>query len=151
LSLRSSSWALLDSGASVRIAGSLADLAQGAGPVERASLMAALETIAPLYSPFEHPLRDLTDCAQAARELVQNPEYQLSESDRQVIVAAYEAGLLNGYDADADTVLYPETGGFPQADVACAYAAAWRHGNAIRRRWRAYEHLVSTLVGDRQP
>jgi hypothetical protein len=151
LKLRSSSWALLDAGASVRIAGSLADLAQGAGKVELASLLAAFEALDPFSAPFEHPFRHLTDCAQAARDLGGSREYQLSDSQMQVVISVYEAGLLNGYDAVADEVLHQEAEGFSAADAACIYAVAWRHGEAIRRRWRAYGHLVGILIGDRQP
>lgn len=151
MNLRSSSWALLDAGASVRIAGSLADLAQGAGKVERAGLVAALQTLDPFSAPFEHPFRHLTDCAQAVRDLASSDEFQLSDRQVQVVTSVYEAGLLNGYDAVADEVLHQEAEGFSPADAASIYAVAWRHGDAIRRRWRAYGHLVNILIGDRQP
>jgi hypothetical protein len=151
LKIRSNSWALLDAGASVRIADSLADLAQGAGEIERTSLVAALEALDPFAAPFEHPFRHLTDCAQAARDRVSCREYQLSEWQIQVVISVYETGLLNGYDAVADRVRHPEAEGLSAADAACIYALAWRHGDAIRRRWQAYSHLVSTLIGDRQP
>lgn len=151
MNLRSSSWALLDAGASVRIAGSLADLAQGASQAERPSLLAALEALDPLSAPFEHPFRHLADCAQRARDLASSPEYQLPDGHMQVVISVYEAGLLNGYDAVADEFLPAEVQGFSSADAACIYALAWRHGDAIRRRWRAYGHLVGILLGDRQP
>ncbi|PYB71685.1 hypothetical protein [Rhizobium wuzhouense] len=151
MNLRTSSWVLLDAGASVRIAGSLADLAQGAGKVERTSLLAAFQGLDPFSAPFEHPFRHLTDCARAARDLASSHEYQLSDRQMQVVISVYEAGLLNGYDAVTNEVPHQEAEGFSPTDAACIYAVAWRHGDAIRRRWRAYGHLVSILIGDRQP
>ena len=150
MNLPLSSWALLDAGALVRIAGSLGDLAQGAGKVERASLVAAFEALDPISAPFEHPFRHLTDCAQAARDLASNHEYQLSDRQVQLVISVYEAGLLNGYDAVADEVCHQEAEGFSTADTTCIHAVAWRHGAAIRRRWRAYGHLVGILIGDPQ-
>ena len=148
--LPSSSWALLHAGTSVRIAGSLADLAQVAGKVERATLVAAFKALDPISAPFEHPLRHLTDCAQAARDLASNHKHRLSDRQVEHVISVYEAGLLNGYDAVADEIYRQEAEGFSTADATCIYAVAWRHGAAIRRRWRDYGHLVGILIGDHQ-
>ncbi|MDH4412427.1 MAG: hypothetical protein QE484_03930 [Rhizobium sp.] len=140
----------MDAAGSVRIAGSLSDLARAEGAAERSSLLAALEAIDPFFAPFEHPLRHLTVCAQAARELVATPGYQVVESQQQAILTAYETGLLNGYDAVTEAFEHAGGGDFALAENAAVYALAWRHGNAIRLRWRAYAHLVSILMGGRQ-
>lgn len=151
MNVQSNSWALLDSGASVRIGGSLADLAQSGGTSEHAALIAALEALDPFSAPFEHPFKHLTDSAQAARDVLSSPEFQLSERQIQVALSVYEEGLLNGYDAATDEALLREAEGFSAADITRIHAVAWRHGDAIRRRWRAYGHLVTILIGGRQP
>lgn len=133
----------------MRSAGSLVDLARPVEASRRSDLVSALEAIDPFYAPFEHPLRHLTLCAETARELVRL-DLQVADDCVEDILAAYETGLLNGYDAATDTAKPEGEADWVIPEYAAVYASAWRQGNAIRRRWRAYAHLVSILIGGRK-
>lgn len=152
MTARSRQWQVLQQGEPVRSAPSLVDLLQLPTAADvSAALWRELELIDPFFAPFDHPLLHLSNCATAARQVAEASTWRLTSPQVDAVVEVYEAGLLAGYDGIDTIIMHEPQEGLAASDLARAYQAAQRHGEGIRQRWRAYENLISILLGGKRP
>ncbi|WP_250957982.1 hypothetical protein [Rhizobium sp. CG5] len=147
---RSRHWSVVEGGALVRSSASLSGLAATASSERSSKLLRRFHEVEPLFSPSEHPMMQLTNCARAIRQIVSERQFHLNERQVDAIVSIYERGLLAGYDGLVRPGRQGPSEGIASVELTDVSNSAWRHGNAVRERWHSYQKLVSVLFGSGQ-
>jgi hypothetical protein len=138
-------WSVIEGGTLVRSSNSLPGLAAMVSPADLALLAQRLREVDLPLTLSEHPMVQLTKCAQAARLILSEPGVHLSDSHVDAIVAIYEAALLAGYDGMTPPELPETAAGLRGAELSEFSRVGLRHGKTVSNRWSRYQRLVSAL------
>ena len=148
-SARRLGWSLIEGDACIRNGSSLARLRRVRPTTpDLGALFRRLLIIEPLGLPAERPEAHLGDCLRQAHDILAADEIGLNRDQRVLLETVYETGLLRGYDGlgrpDGIDALFGLT-----AEVLSGISVAgWRHGEAIKARWRTYSELMSVMFGE---
>lgn len=142
-------WSLIEGDACIRNGSSLARLrrARPARP-DVGVLLGRLLVIEPLCLPAERPEAHLGDCLRQAHDILAGEEIGLNRDQRALVETVYETGLLRGYDGLGRPDGIVDLSGLAAEVLSGISIAGWRHGEAIKARWRTYCELMSVMFGE---
>ncbi|WP_234190290.1 hypothetical protein [Shinella sp. NM-101] len=119
-------------------------------PPDIGKLLQRLVVIEPTQLVAEYPELHIRSCLQQAERIVGAVEIALDWDQQRLALAAYEAGLRQGYEGSGKPQPLDNAHGLDSKVMAAVAAAGWRHGDMVAARWRTHQQLLAIISGEDQ-